>query len=292
MKIILEQSVTPTQINSLADNEIFVFGSNMEGKHYGGAARFAVNKFGAEMGNPVGLQGQSYAIPTLTAPGETKECRKLPLSEIGRYVQEMANFARENPDMFFYVTPIGCGIAGFSEQEIAPLFRCCLGVENIALPQSFLNILNDNGQIMNENKTKNMKRRIRITESDLRRIVKESVEGALDYLGLNDIQKHNMLGQMSHIDDIRNADPKNPMSFKAAKNKFKGTKRFDIENEPFRRNQYDDLSYELKNRDINQNGFKNSSSHQMDDAFVDGYLNQTGNYSRRIPNSDARYNND
>ena len=101
MKMISEQNVTPSQISSLEPNEVFVFGSNLEGKHYGGAAKFAVMRFGAEMGNPQGLQGQSYAIPTLETPGGGPMATKLPLSQIRQYVNEFADFAKSNPDMFF-----------------------------------------------------------------------------------------------------------------------------------------------------------------------------------------------
>lgn len=140
-------NITPNQINNLKPNEIFVFGSNLDGNHAGGAAKFAVMKFGAEMGNGIGLQGQSYAIPTLSKPlfrYEDLEEIKLPISEIQQYVDAFIGFAQNHQDMFFYVTPIGCGIAGFKESEIAPLFQKCINMENVALPQSFVDILNIN----------------------------------------------------------------------------------------------------------------------------------------------------
>lgn len=140
-------NITPSQINSLKPNEIFVFGSNLDGNHAGGAARFAVMKFGAEMGNGIGLQGQSYAIPTLSRPAfrmEDLEDIKLPIEEIGQYVKAFIGFAQNHQDMYFYVTPIGCGIAGFKESEIAPLFKECINMENVALPQSFVDILQVN----------------------------------------------------------------------------------------------------------------------------------------------------
>jgi len=172
----MKQNITPDRISNLAHNEIFVFGSNLEGKHYGGAARFAVMKFGAEMGNPIGLQGQSYAIPTLSAPGGARNCDKLPPQEIGKYVQEFANFASQNPNMFFYVTPIGCGIAGFTEQEIAPLFKCCVGMQNVALPQSFVDILG-----INESKS-----RIKyvLTETELHNIIRNVTRRVLTEMRL------------------------------------------------------------------------------------------------------------
>lgn len=123
--------ITPQDITSLRDNEIFVFGSNLRGIHGGGAARAARIYFGAVMGQGVGLQGQSYAIPTMQGGPET----------IQPYVDEFISFARQHPDMRFLVTPIGCGIAGFEPKDIAPLFTEATEVENICLPQSFWDCL-------------------------------------------------------------------------------------------------------------------------------------------------------
>ena len=118
---------TPERIEALKADEIFVFGSNLAGMHGGGAAWFAFRKFGAVMGCGVGLRGQSYAIPTMQGGVET----------IKPYVDEFISFAKSHPELFFYVTRIGCGIAGFKDQEIAPLFKEAAGVENICLPKSF-----------------------------------------------------------------------------------------------------------------------------------------------------------
>lgn len=133
--------VTPEMIGQLKPNEVFVFGSNLKGLHYGGAALFAVKRFGAEMGNGIGLQGQSWAIPTLYGPGANIEGNKLPLDEIRGYVDDMLSYAERNPSMVFYVTPLGCGIAGFTESEIAPLFKDAVYMKNVALPESFYEIL-------------------------------------------------------------------------------------------------------------------------------------------------------
>ena len=119
--------VTPEHINSLKDNEIFVFGSNLAGMHAGGAARIAVEKFGAIMGQGVGLQGQSYAIPTMQGGSDT----------ILPYVEEFIRFADMHPELTFLVTKIGCGIAGFTPREIAPLFAGAINVQNIHLPMDF-----------------------------------------------------------------------------------------------------------------------------------------------------------
>ena len=119
--------ITPDNINTLKGNEIFVFGSNLAGMHAGGAARVAAQKFGAVMGQGVGLQGQSYAIPTMQGGVET----------IVPYVDEFIKFADCHPKMTFLVTRIGCGIAGFTDKEIAPLFVRAINIPNIHLPLSF-----------------------------------------------------------------------------------------------------------------------------------------------------------
>jgi len=125
---------TPERISSLKDNEIFVFGSNLGGFHGGGAARAALNHFGAVWGQGVGLQGQSYAIPTMQGGPET----------IKPYVDDFIAFARQNQQYRFLVTRIGCGIAGFRSDDIAPLFRDALDMENVILPKDFVEILNCN----------------------------------------------------------------------------------------------------------------------------------------------------
>ena len=124
---------TPEMISKLAQNEVNVFGSNLQGFHGGGAARAARNLFGAVWGQGVGLQGQSYAIPTMQGGVET----------IRPYVDQFIRFAESRPDLFFYVTRIGCGIAGFVDEDIAPLFRDALSLDNVALPKTFHDILTE-----------------------------------------------------------------------------------------------------------------------------------------------------
>ena len=116
--------VTPERITHLEKNEVFVFGSNLAGAHGGGAALIAYRKFGAIWGQGVGLQGQSYGIPTMQGGVET----------IKPYVDEFIEFAKSRPDLTFLVTRIGCGIAGFTNEEISPLFEKAHDVENIVLP--------------------------------------------------------------------------------------------------------------------------------------------------------------
>ena len=122
-----QKRTTPEFITSLEPNEIFVFGSNLKGMHGGGAAYIAYRKFGAIMGQGVGLQGQSYAIPTMQGGVET----------IRPYVDEFIQFAKQHPELTFLVTRIGCGIAGFTDEEIAPLFEEAHSVENIVLPPNW-----------------------------------------------------------------------------------------------------------------------------------------------------------
>ncbi|MDR0834578.1 MAG: hypothetical protein LBN93_10435 [Candidatus Symbiothrix sp.] len=116
-------------IGSLEANEIFVFGSNLAGQHGGGAARVAYAKFGAVWGQGVGLHGRTYAIPTMQGGIET----------IAPYVDDFLNFAKSHPKLKFLVTEIGCGIAGFTTKEVAPLFRRAIddNIENVYLPESF-----------------------------------------------------------------------------------------------------------------------------------------------------------
>jgi hypothetical protein len=118
---------TPDRITDLKPNEIFVFGSNLQGMHGGGAAYIAYRKFGAIWGQGVGLQGQSYGIPTMQGGVDT----------IRPYVDEFIQFAKQHPELIFLVTRIGCGIAGFTDSQIAPLFASAHDVANIVLPRNW-----------------------------------------------------------------------------------------------------------------------------------------------------------
>ena len=124
---------TPERISELKPNEIFVFGSNLAGSHGGGAALLAYNKFGAIWGQGVGLQGQSYGIPTMHGGVEA----------IKPYVDEFIAFAKAHPGYKFLVTKIGCGIAGFAIEEIAPLFKDAVDCDNIILPKEFDDIVRE-----------------------------------------------------------------------------------------------------------------------------------------------------
>lgn len=122
---------TPNKIANLEDNEIFVFGSNLDGLHGGGAARIAYQKFGAQWGKGVGMQGKCYAIPTMHDGVEV----------IKPYVEDFIEYASQHKEYTFLVTRIGCGIAGFKANEIAPLFAKAINAENILLPMDFVQVL-------------------------------------------------------------------------------------------------------------------------------------------------------
>jgi len=122
--------ITPNNIQELKENEIFIFGSNSLGNHFSGAARIAFDKFGAILGQGSGLQGSSYGIDTMSG-----------IDVIKREVNRFLFFASTRPDKTFLVTEIGCGIAGFSPEQIAPLFKQALQLNNVYLPQRFINIL-------------------------------------------------------------------------------------------------------------------------------------------------------
>ena len=125
-----ESRITPGRITRLGKDEIFVFGSNARGLHHGGAARIAVESFGAIMGQGHGLQGKSYAINSMSGISDMMEDIKL-----------FVEFAKANPEKHFFVTPIGCGIAGYRPEEIAPLFKDCKDLDNVSLPSSFWKVL-------------------------------------------------------------------------------------------------------------------------------------------------------
>lgn len=122
---------TPDNIEHLGKDEVFVFGSNPEGMHAGGAARIALERFGAVWGQGEGMQGQSYAIPTMLGS----------VAAIKPHVDRFLDLAWEWDQTTFLVTRIGCGIAGYTPDEIAPLFDRALDMYNVVLPRDFYDIL-------------------------------------------------------------------------------------------------------------------------------------------------------
>ena len=136
---------TPDYIDQLLANQIFVFGSNTLGYHTGGASSTARKKFGAVWGQAEGLQGQSYAIPVDFGKGIRKD------AEVKTSVERFIAFAKDNENLFFFVTRIGCGLGGYKDEEIAQFFKDALAVKNICLPKSFVNALKGDGAFYFDN---------------------------------------------------------------------------------------------------------------------------------------------
>lgn len=122
-----ESRVSPECITSLGKNEVFVFGSNKDGLHTGGASALAREKFGAVLGQAEGLQGQSYAITTVGVSEEEM------FKSIGRFCY----FAKDHPELTFLVTAVGCGSAGYTPYTVAPMFRRAVNLPNVKLPKAF-----------------------------------------------------------------------------------------------------------------------------------------------------------
>lgn len=132
----MKSRITPEYVTELKPNEIFVFGSNESGIHGKGAAKMAM-QWGAKYGNPEGIQGSTYAIPT-----KNKSISKtLEVSEIEVYVNRFIEYALSNPDSIFLVTEIGCGLAGLTPKQVAPMFKKAISMNNIHLPYRFWHIL-------------------------------------------------------------------------------------------------------------------------------------------------------
>ncbi len=124
--------ITPNNITELKENEIFVFGSNISGRHGKGAAKTAMS-WGAKYGQGEGIQGRTYGIPTVNA----SISNKLTIEKIKVYVDRFIQYAKQHPENIFLVTEIGCGLAGHSHKDISPLFQEAATIENIFLPTKF-----------------------------------------------------------------------------------------------------------------------------------------------------------
>lgn len=156
---------TPDYIDSLLSNQIFVFGSNALGYHTGGASGTARKRFGAVWGQSEGLQGQCYAIPV----DYGKDVRKD--SEVIDAVNRFISFAKEHPDLFFFVTRVGCGIAGYHDDEMAQFFKDALELKNVSLPKSFVDALSG-GEV-----NYNLERFLEAQETDYSMALREMKEG-------------------------------------------------------------------------------------------------------------------
>lgn len=133
----MENRITSEYITKLNENEIFVFGSNQSGRHGKGAAKQALT-WGAKYGQAEGLQGRTYGIPTKDASIR----RTLTPDEIKPYVDRFIDFAKNNPNLIFLVTEIGCGLAGLKPKQVAYLFTKCKNIKNVFLPKRFWKKMN------------------------------------------------------------------------------------------------------------------------------------------------------
>lgn len=129
--------ITPSKIEDLKENEIFVFGSNLKGRHGAGAAKCAKVKFSAVEGDGFGPTGQCYAIPTKNFNMDI-----MSLGDIGEFVKVFIQEAKDDPEHVYLVTEVGCGLAKYEPKDIAPLFKNAKDVANIYLPQRFWDVIN------------------------------------------------------------------------------------------------------------------------------------------------------
>lgn len=129
----MEQSrITPINITRLKPNEVFVFGSNLSGRHGKGAAKTAL-AWGARWGQASGIQGKTYGIPTK----DSSIKYTLGIFKIKPFVDEFIEWAKYHTGNKFLVTEIGCGLAGYNPEDIAPLFANCIPLQNVNLPERF-----------------------------------------------------------------------------------------------------------------------------------------------------------
>lgn len=129
--------ITNNNITELKENEIFVFGSNMSGRHGKGAAKTAM-KWGAKYGQASGIQGKTYGIPTVNA----NITNKLHVDKIKIFINAFYFYVITHPEKHFLITEIGCGLAGHNIKNIAPLFKNFIYLENVSLPVKFIRIIN------------------------------------------------------------------------------------------------------------------------------------------------------
>jgi len=128
---------TPEDLDVLLPHEVFVYGANPEYRHGKGAALTAMHQFGAIYGKPGGLQGQSYGIVTKELRYKTHP--PVTLAQVREGIRRFVAFSQTRPDLVFYVTKIGCGLAGFRVEEIARIFHQEIPepLDNVVLPEAF-----------------------------------------------------------------------------------------------------------------------------------------------------------
>jgi len=135
----MDRRITPEKIVVLRVDEIFVFGSNLAGRHGLGAALIAVNSFGAKYGIGEGLSGQTYAIPTKDVNMKVRS-----IEDIQESIKKFFIFVERNSHIRFLVTKIGCGYAGYTPEDIAPLFKDAIDLKNVYLPIEFITLIENN----------------------------------------------------------------------------------------------------------------------------------------------------
>lgn len=121
-------------IEQLPDDQVFVFGSNLAGNHRKGAAKTALDKFGAMQGVGRGWSGQSFAIPT-----QNEHLQAMPIHQVEHYIKDFKIYTKNHPKFIYFITAIGCGSTGFHAKDIAPLFQDIS--DNVILPIRFKEFL-------------------------------------------------------------------------------------------------------------------------------------------------------
>lgn len=166
---------TPSKILRLRHEQVFVFGTDSKGSQRFGAAGLAAKNFGAQIGVTNGRTGDSYALPTMGYS----------LTELGAAILQFEQYARENRGTTFLVTPIGCGHAGFKEEEVAPYFRGCIALANVMLPEQFIRFFRM--ECIDKLGLKNPTTSADDSEDEVYMLYDESVHPVLDYLKAHSI---------------------------------------------------------------------------------------------------------
>ena len=161
---------TPSKILQLRNGQVFVFGTDSRGSQRYGAAGLAAKQFGAEVGVKNGRTGNSYALPTM-------DCT---LEELGAAILQFELYARENKGLTFLVTPIGCGHAGFKEEQVAPYFRGCIALNNVMLPEQFIRFFRL--ECIDKLGLRNIANNQKTKENDIFSLYDASVHPVIEYL--------------------------------------------------------------------------------------------------------------
>ena len=181
---------TPSKIVSLRNNQIFVFGTNKYGSQKHGAAGLAAKSFGAQVGITNGPTGMCYALPTMG----------FDIHILGKAILQFEQFARNNRNKTFLVTPIGCGHAGFNVEDVAPFFKGCIALKNVMLPELFVSHFRK--ECVEKLKLKHTPDKI-VDYKNVYLLYDKSVHPILDYLIENSIN-FSQDGGFTLVDDNKN----------------------------------------------------------------------------------------